>query len=100
MRSEEKTAADPGMKARMGKEAPKKGGINFLREPLQMQRTLSIIRMMQTSLTSSRVTFIEEGLTEEEALAKMLDLTDEERTEIIEGSCGSKKKKKSKKGGY
>lgn len=42
--------------------------------------------------------FIEEGLTEEEALAKMLDLTDEERTEIIEGSCGSKKK--SKKGGY
>ena len=44
--------------------------------------------------------FIEEGLTEEEALTKMLDLTDEERTEIIEGSCGSKKKKKSKKGGY
>ena len=44
--------------------------------------------------------FIEEGLTEEEALAKMFDLTDEERTEIIEGSCGSKKKKKSKKGGY
>ena len=44
--------------------------------------------------------FIEEGLTEEEALVKMLDLTDEERTEIIEGSCGSKKKKKSKKGGY
>ena len=42
--------------------------------------------------------FIEEGLTEEEALAKMFDLTDEERTEIIEGSCGSKKK--SKKGGY
>ena len=30
--------------------------------------------------------FIEEGLTEEEALAKMLDLTDEERTEIIEGN--------------
>ena len=45
--------------------------------------------------------FIEEGLTEEEALTKMLDLTDEERTEIIEGSCGSKsKKKKSRKGGY
>jgi hypothetical protein len=30
--------------------------------------------------------FIEEGLTEEEALAKMFDLTDEERTEIIEGN--------------
>ena len=43
--------------------------------------------------------FIEEGLTEEEAFAKMFDLTDEERTEIIEGSCGSKKKSK-KKGGY
>ena len=44
---------------------------------------------------------IDEGLTEEEALKKMLTLTDEERSEIIEGSCGSKKdKKKSKKGGY
>ena len=41
-----------------------------------------------------------EGLTEEEALKQMLQLTDEQRTEIIEGSCGSKKKKKSKKGGY
>ena len=45
MRSEEKTAADPGMKARMV-EAPKKGGYQLPREPLQMQRTLSIIRMM------------------------------------------------------
>ena len=44
---------------------------------------------------------IDEGLTEEEALKKMLTLTDEQRTEIIEGSCGSKsKKKKSEKGGY
>ena len=32
--------------------------------------------------------FIEEGLTEEEALTKMLDLTDEERTEILEGIIG------------
>ena len=39
-----------------------------------------------------------EGLTEEEALKKMLTLTDEERTEIIEGSCmGGKDKKKKKK---
>ena len=44
--------------------------------------------------------FIDEGLTEEEALKKMITLTDEERSEIIEGSCGSKKKKKSEKGGY
>lgn len=43
---------------------------------------------------------IGEGATEEEALKQMLTLTDEQRTEIIEGSCGSKKKKKSKKGGY
>ena len=43
---------------------------------------------------------IDEGLTEEEALKKMLTLTDEERSEIIEGSCGSKKKKSKKKGGY
>ena len=42
---------------------------------------------------------IDEGLTEQEALKKMLTLTDEERSEIIEGSCGSKKDKK-KKGGY
>ena len=37
---------------------------------------------------------IGEGATEEEALQQMLALTDEQRTEIIEGSCGSKKKKK------
>ena len=42
---------------------------------------------------------IGEGATEEEALKQMLTLTDEQRTEILEGSCGSKKKK-SKKGGY
>ena len=43
---------------------------------------------------------IGEGATEEEALKQMLTLTDEQRTEILEGSCGSKKKKKSRKGGY
>ena len=42
---------------------------------------------------------IGEGATEEEALKQMLTLTDEQRTEILEGSCGSKMKKK-KKGGY
>ena len=40
---------------------------------------------------------IGEGATEEEALKQMLILTDEQRTEILEGSCGSKRKKK---GGY
>lgn len=43
---------------------------------------------------------IDEGLSEEEALKKMLTLTDDERSEIIEGSCDSKNKKKMKKGGY
>ena len=44
---------------------------------------------------------IDEGATEEEALKQMLTLTDKQRTEILEGSCGSKsKKKKSRKGGY
>ena len=44
---------------------------------------------------------IGEGATEEEALQQMLTLTDEQRTEILEGSCGSKKKTTSKKkGGY
>ncbi len=42
---------------------------------------------------------IGEGATEEEALQQMLSLTDEQRTEILEGSCDSKKKK-SKKRGY
>ena len=37
---------------------------------------------------------IDEGATEEEALKQMLTLTDEQRTEILEGSCGSKSKKK------
>ena len=44
---------------------------------------------------------MDEGLSEKEALEKMLTLTDEQRTEILEGSCGSKKKTTSKKkGGY
>ena len=41
---------------------------------------------------------IGEGATEEEALQQMLSLTDEQRTEIIEGSCDSKKKTTKKKG--
>ena len=40
---------------------------------------------------------VDEGYSEDEAIKAMTVLTDEERTEIIEGSCGSKKKKK---GGY
>ena len=41
---------------------------------------------------------MDEGLSEKEALEKMLTLTDEERTEMVEGSCmGGKDKKKKRK---
>ena len=43
---------------------------------------------------------VDEGYSEDEALKVMTVLTDEERTEILEGSCGSKKKRTSKKKGY
>ena len=97
---EEKTAADPGMKARMGKEEPKKGGYQLPKRTPANAKNVEYYKDDADLFDIIKGHFIEEGLTEEEALAKMLDLTDEERTEIIEGSCGSKKKKKSKKGGY
>ena len=40
---------------------------------------------------------VDEGYSEDEALKAMTVLTDEERTEILEGSCGSKKKPSKKK---
>ena len=80
------------------------GGANNYRLPERTPQNAKNVRYYKDDVDLFDVIkghFIEEGLTEEEALAKMLDLTDEERTEIIEGSCGSKsKKKKSKKGGY
>ena len=97
--AEEKTAADPGMKARMGKEAPKKGGYKLPERTPANAKNVEYYKDDVDLFDIIKGHFIEEGLTEEEALAKMLDLTDEERTEIIEGSCGSKKKSK-KKGGY
>ena len=97
--AEEKTAADPGMKARMGKEAPKKGGYKLPERTPANAKNVEYYKDDADLFDVIKGHFIEEGLTEEEALAKMLDLTDEERTEIIEGSCGSKKKSK-KKGGY
>ena len=98
---EEKTAADPGMKARMGKEEPKKGGYQLPKRTPANAKNVEYYKDDVDLFDIIKGHFIEEGLTEEEALAKMLDLTDEERTEIIEGSCSSKsKKKKSRKGGY
>ena len=84
-------APTPGRsKTKMG---PGKGGKKPTKVGLPMKREdVDVFDIVKGHL-------IDEGLTEEEALKKMLTLTDEERSEIIEGSCGSKKDKK-KKGGY
>ena len=83
--AEEKTAADPGMKARMGKEEPKKGGYQLPKRTPANAKNVEYYKDDVDLFDVIKGHFIEEGLTEEEALAKMIDLTDEERTEIIEG---------------
>ena len=90
--------------ARMGKRRPQnaqqQGVANKTAEV--MKKTAPAAEVMKNSADLFDIVkghFIDEGLTEEEALKKMITLTDEERSEIIEGSCGSKKDKK-KKGGY
>ena len=80
------------------------GGANNYRLPERTPQNAANVRYYKDDVDLFDVVkghLVDEGLTEEEALKKMLTLTDEERSEIIEGSCGSKKdKKKSKKGGY
>ena len=85
-------APTPGRsKTKLG---PGKGGKRPMKVGLPMKREdVDVFDIVKGHL-------IDEGLTEEEALKKMLTLTDDERSEIIEGSCGSKKKKSKKKGGY
>ena len=82
-------APTPGRsKTKMG---PGKGGKKPTKVGLPMNREdVDIFDIVKGHL-------IDEGLTEEEALKKMLTLTDDERSEIIEGSCGSKKKTSKKK---
>ena len=78
------------------------GGANNYRLPERTPENAANVRYYKDDVDLFDVVkghFVDEGLTEEEALKKMLTLTDEERSEIIEGSCGSKKDKK-KKGGY
>ena len=97
MRSEEKTAADPGMKARMGKDAPKKGGYKL---PVRTPANAKNVEYYKDDVDLFDVVkgyLMGEGFSEQEALEKMLTLTDEERTEIIEGSCMGDRKKKKKK---
>ena len=78
------------------------GGANNYRLPERTPQNAKNVRYYKDDVDLFDIVkghLVDEGLTEEEALKKMLTLTDEERSEIIEGSCGSKKDKK-KKGGY
>ena len=78
------------------------GGANNYRLPVRTPQNAKNVEYYKDDVDLFDVVkghLVDEGLTEEEALKKMLTLTDEERSEIIEGSCGSKKDKK-KKGGY
>ena len=86
MRNEEKTAADPGMKARMGKEAPKKSGYKLPERTPANAKNVEYYKDDVDLFDVIKGHFIEEGLTEEEALTKMLDLTDEERTQALGAS--------------
>ena len=80
------------------------GGANNYRLPVRTPQNAKNVEYYKDDVDLFDIVkghLVDEGLTEEEALKKMLTLTDEERSEIIEGSCGSKKdKKKSRKGGY
>ena len=77
--------------ARMGKRrgpkmAPKAGS-----KPAMRSEDADLFDLVKGHL-------MDEGLSEKEALEKMLTLTDEERTEMVEGSCmGGKDRKKKKK---
>lgn len=84
------------------KPQPRMGMRNRMRAPGGMYGGSPRSRMEELDVFDTiKEYLIGEGATEEEALKQMLALTDEQRTEIIEGSCGSKKKTtKKNKGGY
>jgi len=81
--AEEKTAADPGMKARMGKEAPKKGGYQLPKRTPENAKNVEYYKDDADLFDIIKGHFIEEGLTEEEALVKMFELTEDEKIEIL-----------------
>ena len=84
-------------------DASSAGGANNYRLPERTPQNAANVRYYKDDVDLFDVVkghLVDEGLTEEEALKKMLTLTDEERSEIIEGSCGSKRKDKKKNGGY
>ena len=73
--------------ARMGKRRGPKAGS----KPAMRSEDADLFDIVKGHL-------MDEGLSEKEALEKMLTLTDEERTEMVEGSCmGGKDKKKKRK---
>lgn len=82
--------------ARMGKrKGPgtpmKKPGAPNKQQPASMKEDADVFDLVKGHL-------MDEGLSEKEALEKMLTLTDEERTEMVEGSCmGGKDRKKKRK---
>jgi len=78
--------------ARMGKRRPQNA-----QQQGVANKTAEVMKNSADLFDIVKGHLIDEGLTEEEALKKMLTLTDEERSEIIEGSCGSKKKPSKKK---
>ena len=78
--------------ARMGKRRPQNA-----QQQGVANKTAEVMKNSADLFDIVKGHLIDEGLTEEEALKKMLTLTDEERSEIIEGSCGSKKKTSKKK---
>ena len=80
-------AEDARMNKRRGpKMAPKAGS-----KPAMRSEDADLFDIVKGHL-------MDEGLSEKEALEKMLTLTDEERTEMVEGSCmGGKDRKKKRK---
>ena len=95
-----KIAADAARKAELAALQAKAKADTMKKKPAASAPAMSGRARMREELDvfdTIKEYLIGEGATEEEALQQMLTLTDEQRTEIIEGSCGSKKKKK---GGY
>jgi len=93
-----KIAADAARKARLADLQAKAKADTMKKKPAASAPAMGArnrMRMEEVDVFDTiKEYLIGEGATEEEALKQMLQLTDEQRTEIIEGSCGSKPKKK------
>ena len=81
--AEEKTAADPGMKKRMGNEEPKKGGYQLPKRTPANAKNVEYYKDDADLFDIIKGHLMSEGLTEEEALVKMFELTEDEKCEIL-----------------